>query len=55
VVSNLFVGFFAFFAERWLNTNCAASNNCDGTDFDLSGTVDLNDLAVFVQNWLVGF
>jgi hypothetical protein len=43
---------FSFFAERWLDIDCAGSNNCDGADLDLSGTVDLNDLAAFVENWL---
>jgi hypothetical protein len=45
---------FSFFAERWLDTNCASNNDCDGTDLDLSGTVDLYDLDAFVQNWLLG-
>jgi hypothetical protein len=45
---------YSFFAERWLNTNCAASNNCDGTDFDTSGTVDIADLKVFCGYWMEG-
>jgi hypothetical protein len=45
---------YSFFAKRWMNTNCAASNNCDGTDFDSSGTVDLADLKVFCNYWLQG-
>jgi hypothetical protein len=45
---------FSFFAEHWLNTNCATNNNCDGTDLDLSGTVDWNDLMIFCQHWLEG-
>lgn len=45
---------YSFFAGRWMNTNCAANNNCDGTDFDLSGTVDLADLKVFCNYWLQG-
>jgi hypothetical protein len=45
---------FSFFAQRWLDTNCASNNDCDGTDFDLSGTVDWYDLDAFVENWLLG-
>ena len=45
---------YTFFAERWLDTNCASSNNCDGTDFDSSGTVDIDDLKVFCNYWLEG-
>jgi hypothetical protein len=44
---------FSFFAQKWLNTGCAENNNCNGTDLDLSGTVDLNDLAAFAENWLI--
>jgi hypothetical protein len=46
---------YSFFAERWLNTNCASNNNCDGADFDLSGTVDIADLVIFCEYWLKGF
>ena len=43
---------FAFFAGYWAQENCAASNDCDGTDLDMLGTVDIDDLAIFVGNWL---
>ena len=43
---------YAFFAERWMHTNCAANNNCDGADFDFSGTVDIADLKIFCSYWL---
>jgi hypothetical protein len=46
---------YSFFAERWLNTDCASNNNCDGADFDLSGTVDIADLVIFCEYWLKGF
>jgi hypothetical protein len=46
---------YSFFAERWLNTNCASNNNCDGADLDLSGTVDIADLAIMCDYWLKGF
>ncbi len=45
---------YSFFVNRWTNTNCAANNDCDGTDFDSSGTVDLADLKVFCNYWLQG-
>jgi hypothetical protein len=46
---------FAYFAARWQTTDCNSSNNfCGGTDMDFSGTVDLQDLAIFATNWLNG-
>jgi hypothetical protein len=48
------VGFedIEFFAKRWLGTDCGSSNNCDGTDLNLSGKVDFLDFAVLAGNWL---
>jgi hypothetical protein len=43
---------FAFFAGYWLNSDCAILNDCDRTDFDLSGSVDTNDLNIFTSHWL---
>jgi hypothetical protein len=46
---------FAYFADRWLESDCASSNNfCGGADIDLSGSVDMADLAIFAENWLEG-
>jgi hypothetical protein len=45
---------YSFFAERWLNTNCANNNHCGGADMDSSGTVDMQDLKTFAANWLSG-
>ena len=45
---------YAMMGKYWLNTNCAASNNCNGTDFDSSGTVNLADLKAFCNYWLQG-
>ena len=46
---------FAYFAERWQTTGCNSSNNfCGGADLNFSGTVDMQDLAIFVANWLGG-
>ena len=45
---------YSFFANRWLNTNCASADDCDGADLDYSGTVDIADLKVFCDYWLEG-
>ena len=45
---------FAFFAGHWMDTNCSNSNDCDGTDLDKSGMVDMPDLVIFANNWLSG-
>jgi hypothetical protein len=45
---------YSFFAEQWAEGNCGASNDCQGTDLDQLGTVDTNDLGIFVDNWLTG-
>jgi len=45
---------FAYFASRWLETDCVATNDCGGTDLDLSNDVTLHDLQIFVENWLAG-
>jgi hypothetical protein len=46
---------FAYFAERWQITGCDSSNNfCGGTDMYFSGTVDIQDLAIFASHWLKG-
>ncbi len=38
---------FAIFANRWLNEVVLSAENLDRT-----GKIDLNDLAIFVENWL---
>ena len=43
---------FAFFANHWMETNCAGSNDCSGTDLDKLGTVDWADLWILASNWL---
>lgn len=46
---------FAWFAANWRHENCGAINlNCDGADFDESGSVEFRDLAIFAENWLAG-
>jgi len=44
---------FSSFAEYWQNTNCTTSNDCDGTDLDFSGSVDVADLKIFCNYWLI--
>jgi len=44
---------FYFFTDHLEDVNCDSSNGyCDGTDLDLSGTVDIYDLEIFVDYWL---
>jgi len=46
---------YLFFLEHWLDDNCDSGNDyCDGTDLDFSGKVDVNDLAIFFENWPAG-
>lgn len=46
---------YSFFAGHWAEDNCDTSNDCDGTDLDLLGSVDIRDLRIFADNWLRGF
>ena len=44
---------FATFANKWSSQDCNVSNGwCSGCDFDQSGIVDIDDLVIFVGNWL---
>lgn len=44
---------YIFFLEHWLYDDCDLGNDyCDGTDLDLNGTVDADDLAIFFEIWL---
>jgi unsaturated rhamnogalacturonyl hydrolase len=44
---------FASFADKWLQSGCTSANGwCGGFDYDISGTVDAEDLLLFSQNWL---
>jgi hypothetical protein len=43
---------FAMFVNEWLAQDCNENNNwCQGCDFDQSGNVDNNDMAIFACNW----
>jgi peptidyl-prolyl cis-trans isomerase A (cyclophilin A) len=45
---------FAFFALQWLDSDCNSANNfCQQRDLDYNGSVNIDDLAIFVNNWLV--
>ena len=46
------LGDYSFFAQHWQDTNCAANNDCDGADLDVSGSVDWEDMMLFCQHWL---
>jgi hypothetical protein len=43
---------FAILASYWQETNCNIIDWCDGTDLDINGSVDVNDLMLFCQYWL---
>ena len=45
---------FAVFANYWLDTGCPTTADCDRTNLDLLGSVDLVDLQLFVEQWLSG-
>jgi len=45
---------YSFFAGHWLDGNCAGSNDCEGTDLDQSGAVDIDDVKILCDNWLEG-
>jgi 1,4-alpha-glucan branching enzyme len=42
---------FALFAAQW-QENCDLWDSCGGADFDMSQTVDLADVSIFVSAWL---
>ncbi|MHC5076772.1 MAG: hypothetical protein ACYTFM_10120, partial [Planctomycetota bacterium] len=45
---------YCFFANHWLFTSCADTNDCNSTDLDLSGDVGPNDFDIFTTSWLCG-
>jgi len=45
---------FASFAMNWLEDDCfLTGDNCQGADFTFNSFVDANDLAFFVECWLI--
>jgi hypothetical protein len=43
---------FAVLAPQWNVTDCDDHNWCDGADLDRDGSVDVNDLGLFLDYWL---
>jgi hypothetical protein len=43
---------FAVLALYWQEVNCGDANDCEGTDLDVDGNVDFDDLILFVEYWL---
>jgi len=44
----------AYFIQWWLHEDCGSSNDCDGSDLNTDGQVDLEDLSLFAAHWLAG-
>jgi len=44
---------FAVFTMYWQESGCTDPDWCEGTDLDTDGTVDVNDLLLFSDYWLV--
>ena len=42
---------FTLFADQWQNS-CDNRDSCQGADFNMSGKVDLEDMATFISYWL---
>jgi len=45
----------SFFANCWLDENFDTPNDYGGTDLDFSDNVDVAELRIFLDYWLVGF
>ncbi|RKY25042.1 MAG: hypothetical protein DRP62_02250 [Planctomycetota bacterium] len=43
---------YAILASYWQETDCNDPNWCEGTDLDVDGSVDVNDLMLFCKYWL---
>ena len=43
---------FTVLASYWQETGCNNPNWCEGTDLDIDGNVDANDLMLFADYWL---
>ena len=43
---------YSLLGRYWHERNCAALNNCEGADIDLSGAVDFADVAAVPESWL---
>ena len=45
---------YSLLARYWHETDCAALDDCEGADIDLSGAVDFADVAAVAESWLRG-
>ena len=45
---------YSFFANHFGLTDCNDINDCNSTDLDFSGSVDINDVNIFTSYWLFG-
>jgi hypothetical protein len=45
---------YSLLARYWHETDCAALEDCEGADIDLSGAVDFGDVAAVAESWLRG-
>lgn len=43
---------FSILANYWLETDCWSLDDCENADIDGDGDVDINDVAVFMMDWL---
>jgi len=43
---------YGILTSYWLETNCEAPSWCEGSDLDIDGNVDINDLMLFCEFWL---
>jgi hypothetical protein len=43
---------YSFFSDWWLEEDCAAADDCDGADMNLSGEVDMANLGMMCDYWL---
>ncbi|MCX5634229.1 MAG: hypothetical protein NTW55_00075, partial [Planctomycetota bacterium] len=43
-----------YLVDHWLESDCALTNNCQGTDLNLSGALDFSDYSIFSKHWLEG-
>ena len=46
---------FAHFSALWLDNSCVSAGWCDRADLNMNGTVDIFDLAIFSDQWLLEY
>jgi hypothetical protein len=45
---------YSFFADHYGLTDCFLTNDCNSTDLDFSGAVDIKDVNIFTNYWMFG-